>query len=139
MNDRSAPKGAPGTPAKKSTNSLAEATDQPAPLFGITVDGRETKVEMPSADGVERARRNADPWWTSCTMAAIRAEAASGRIFEPEDLRDRYGLVEPDHPSRWGAAFRQAHRAGIIRPAGAVSSRRRERAGSLTRTWVGAR
>lgn len=92
--------------------------------------------------GLESAIEHADPWWGARARAAIIAEAERtrdhGGVFCADDLRDApYGLGEPDHPARWGAAFCLAYRDGLISPAGFTISRRRERAGGVLRVWRG--
>lgn len=158
MAERSRPAGAAPGPDERSAPSVTTPADSGG-LFGVVLQrgaygnvettftpAAEPEVEtsrrrefLPCRDGVEKARRNADPWWHDGVMRALRIEAASGREFEPHDLRCRYGLAEPDSSASWGAAFREAHRAGLIEPAGAKVSSRPERAGSLTRTWRGVR
>lgn len=154
MNDRSRPKAAPG-PGDESVSMVPDPDG--GGLFDVVVqrgaDGNvettftpaaEPEVEtsrrrefLPSRDCGERARRNADPWWRDGAMRALKLEAETGRVFQPQDLRNRYALAEPNSPASWGALFREANHAQIIEPAGVTCSRRPERAGSLTRTWRG--
>jgi hypothetical protein len=88
--------------------------------------------------GRDRAEENTDDWWASTAMQAVRALAATGRVFQAYDLVETYGIAEPDHPNRWGALLTRAARHGLIVAVGAAPSRRPKTAGSLTRTWRGA-
>lgn len=88
--------------------------------------------------GRDRAERNTDDWWTAVALQAVRAMAATGRIFQCYDLVEVYAIPEPDHPNRWGALLTRAARKGLIVAVGAAPSRRPKTAGSLTRTWRGA-
>lgn len=97
------------------------------------------QAEQPDLfEGVAAAERNGDPWWFDTAMQAVRAMAATGRVFQAYDLVETYRIPEPDHPNRWGALFVRAAHAGVIVPVGAAKSRRPTTAGSLTRTWQGA-
>jgi len=93
---------------------------------------------MTSAPGVQLAIDNADEWWTSVAMRAMRWLADNGQPFECYDLTE-LGVPDPDHANRWGALFRSAHTAGLIESHGYTTSRRPGRAGGLCRTWVGRR
>lgn len=88
--------------------------------------------------GRDQSERNTDAWWASTAMAAVRAMAATGREFQAFDLVETFGLVDPDHPNRWGALLSRAAREGVIVAVGAAPSRRPATAGSLCRTWRGA-
>lgn len=94
---------------------------------------------MKSSNGVDAAIENRDPWWWSCAMSALHAEARTGREFAADTLTDEYGVDAPDHPNRWGALFRAAHAEGVIEPVGYRPSRRPSRAGGACRTWRGTR
>lgn len=87
--------------------------------------------------GTEDAREGSDPWWWSTAWSAIETEAATLREFDAYTLTEVYGIGAPDHPNRWGSLFSHAHRVGLIEHAGFAVSRRRSRAGGLTRTWRG--
>lgn len=87
--------------------------------------------------GVGQAEQNADQWWSDCAQRAIRDLASSGREFTAYDVQ-LLGVPEPDHPNRWGAAFRAACMRGVIRSAGFVRSSRPSREGGVCRLWVGA-
>jgi hypothetical protein len=87
--------------------------------------------------GARRADDNADDWWRSTALAGIEALAASGREFTADDLR-ALGVVEPDHPGRWGGLFLGCSRTGLIVPVGAQRATRGPRKGSLLRIWRGA-
>jgi hypothetical protein len=88
--------------------------------------------------GRGQAEHNADDWWLSTAMQAVRAMAATGREFQAFDLAEIYGTPEPDHANRWGALLTRAAREGVIVSVGAAPSRRPSTARSLTRTWRGA-
>jgi hypothetical protein len=89
------------------------------------------------ADGIARASENTPPDWATACRAAIELMARRGTPFQAADLI-REGLVdEPDHPARWGAAFNNAARAGVIEHAGVVPSTRATVHRSLCRQWIG--
>jgi hypothetical protein len=81
---------------------------------------------------------NADPWWSDGAFRAVVDIAKTRLPFEAYDVQVGYALPEPHHPSAWGAVFRIAYERGIIVPAGAMSSRKPSRHGSLVRLWRGA-
>jgi hypothetical protein len=87
--------------------------------------------------GRAQSERGMDSWWSSTAMQAVRAMAATGRVFQAFDLVETCGIPEPDHPNRWGALLTRAARNGVIVAVGAAPSRRPTVAGSLTRTWRG--
>lgn len=78
----------------------------------------------------------ADQWWKDCAWRAIETLAASGLPFTSHEVLD-LGVPDPDHPNRWGALFRAADAAGLIRPIGYQQSTRPSRHGSVVRVWVG--
>jgi hypothetical protein len=89
------------------------------------------------ADGMARAESGTPVDWATACDNAIREMARRGQPFQASDLV-REGLVdEPDHPARWGARFGAAARAGVIRHAGAVPSKRATVHRSLCRQWIG--
>ncbi len=88
--------------------------------------------------GRDVAERNADTWWIDTAMQAVRAMAATGRVFQCYDLVETYGVPDPDHANRWGALLTRAAREGLIVAVGAAPSSRPTTARSLTRTWRGA-
>ncbi|MDQ4032538.1 MAG: hypothetical protein M3332_09825 [Actinomycetota bacterium] len=88
--------------------------------------------------GRDQAERNADDWWMRTALHAVRAMAATGRVFQAFDLVETFGTPEPDHPNRWGALLTRAAREGVIVSVGAAPSRRPSTARSLTRIWRGA-
>ena len=110
-----------------SSSSLDGGTDNVAQQAGVDHSGR------------DRAEANADPFWMSTAQSGISTLAAGGRLFEAFDLVDRLGVVEPDSPARWGAAFACAARSGVITCVGAKPSRRPGSGGHLTRIWRGVR
>lgn len=79
---------------------------------------------------------NSDDWWRSCVEAGIRHLAATGSPFDAFDLTE-LGVPDPDHPNRWGAAFRAAATGGLIEPIGYRESRRPSRSGGVCRVWRG--
>jgi len=118
--------------------------DRPATTTPTTGNARvarpsDSAAQLPfDYSGRDQADRNADDWWRSEAMAAIKALAKTGRTFEAFDLVEDLGLAEPDHPCRWGGLFGAAARAGLIVSVGAKPSRRPTAAGHLCRTWRGA-
>jgi hypothetical protein len=94
-------------------------------------------AETAKQDGIARATANTPPDWATACRAAIELLARRGQPFQAADLI-REGLVdEPDHPARWGAAFNNAARAGVIEHAGVVASTRATVHRSLCRQWIG--
>ena len=87
--------------------------------------------------GVERALENAEPSWREQAMAALKKEAATGKVFEAYTLEVLHGVPEADHAGRWGGVFHAAAAAGIIRPIGFQKSLRPTRRGSRCLSWVG--
>lgn len=79
---------------------------------------------------------NSDDWWRSCVEAGLRHLAATGSPFDAFDLTE-LGVPDPDHPNRWGAAFRAAATGGLIEPIGYRESRRPSRSGGVCRVWRG--
>lgn len=125
MNGRSGPQGAaPETAAKRSEAIIGQL---------------ELGEEPDTPPGLQRAIDNTDDQWRSMSMQALRHMAATGRTFSAFELSDELGLVDPDHPNRWGALFRRAHTAGLIEPVGYAQSRRPGRAGGSCRLWRGVR
>lgn len=86
--------------------------------------------------GLEKAIHNRDGWWWSSAMLALEWLAQQGEPFDAYDLTE-LGVMDPDHPNRWGALFRAAHTAGAIIPVGFRESRRPSRAGGVCRVWRG--
>ncbi|MBC3191653.1 hypothetical protein H7X46_11335 [Pseudonocardia sp. C8] len=93
----------------------------------------DTTTDKPGRDTAEQGT---DAWWTDTAMRAIRRLAATGRPFTAYDVSD-LGVVDPDHPGRWGALFARASREGLITCIGAEASRRPSRASGLCRRWRG--
>src|SRR5690606_28079037 len=62
--------------------------------------------------GVAQAEAATAPDWAAACQAAIAVMAARGVVFQAADLIAEGLVDEPDHPSRWGAAFGRAARAG---------------------------
>ena len=83
-----------------------------------------------------QVRLGTDPDWRTEALAGLHQLAAKGEVFEAYDLI-RAGVPEPEHPSRWGALFNAAAKAGIITAAGAGPSARPTVRKSLTRFWRG--
>lgn len=88
--------------------------------------------------GMRRALTHTPELWRRMALRAIESMAATGRDFQAYDLVTELGLPEPDHHCRWGPAFADARRRGLIVRAGAAQSTRPETKGSLTRLWRGA-
>lgn len=98
---------------------------------GVPATGRDDgQMTLSAPDGT-------DTWWWSCARTALLTEARSGRVFAADDLQEQYGLLDPDHPSRWGALFRTAVTEGLIAHVDYRRSRRPSRAGGVLRTWRG--
>jgi hypothetical protein len=94
-------------------------------------------AETAKQDGIARATANTPPDWATACRGAIELMARRGQPFQAADLI-REGLVdEPDHPARWGAAFNNAARAGVIEEAGYVRSKRATVHGSICKQWTG--
>lgn len=94
-------------------------------------------AETAKQDGIACATANTPPDWATACRAAIELLARRGQPFQAADLI-REGLVdEPDHPARWGAAFNNAARAGVIEEAGYVRSKRATVHGSICKQWTG--
>lgn len=79
-----------------------------------------------------------DSYWSDGAAAAIRRLAASGVVFDAQDVREAV-TGEPAHPAIPGTVFRAAHQAGLIVPVGWTNSRRRSVHGSAIRLWRGTR
>ncbi len=86
-------------------------------------------------EGVARANGNADAWWRSCADAAISHLAALGRPFTADDVQAL--IPAADHPSRMGARFHVAVRAGVIHPIGYALSTRPSRHRGVQRLYRG--
>ncbi|GAA1234573.1 hypothetical protein [Pseudonocardia alaniniphila] len=60
------------------------------PLFGDAIpSGR--------IDGSDIAEQNTDPGWFEGTLSAIAEMARTGERFQAADVKERFGLEEPDH------------------------------------------
>jgi hypothetical protein len=90
-------------------------------------------------DGMARAAANTPVDWATACDAAIREMAHRGQPFQAADLIAEGLVDEPPHHAMWGARFGAAARAGIIRQAGAVPSKRATVHRSLCRQWIGVR
>lgn len=73
--------------------------------------------------------------WSADAMDALVKVAAEGKPFDAFSLTEKAELRDPPHPAMWGALFRQAHEAFLIRPVGYHQSRRPGRAGGACRVW----
>jgi hypothetical protein len=93
--------------------------------------------EAAKAAGMAQAEAATAPDWADACQAAIREMARRGHPFQAADLVAEGLIDEPDHPSRWGAAFGHAARAGVIVCCGAAPSKRSTVRSSLCRTWKG--
>lgn len=94
-------------------------------------------AEAAKADGIARAAANTSPDWATACRAAIELMARRGIPFQAADLIAEGLVDEPDHPARWGAAFNNAARAGVIEAAGYVRSKRATVHGSICKQWTG--
>ncbi|MET8113738.1 hypothetical protein [Streptomyces prasinus] len=94
-------------------------------------------AETAKADGIARAAANTTPEWGTACRAAIELMARRGIPFQAADLITEGLVDEPDHPARWGAAFNNAARAGVIEEAGYVRSKRATVHGSICKQWTG--
>ncbi|MEU2316599.1 hypothetical protein ACFY7X_13560 [Streptomyces althioticus] len=94
-------------------------------------------AEAAKADGIARATANTQPDWATACRAAIELMARRGIPFQAADLIAEGLIDEPDHPARWGAAFNNAARAGVIEEAGFVRSKRATVHGSICKQWIG--
>lgn len=111
---------------------MTDKPTTPAPVLPIAAAPPAGPVR-----GREVAEANADADWWTAAMAGVVVLAARGNPFQCHDLVRELGIGEPDGPSRWGALFSHAHRAGLIVPVGAVRSTRRSVSSSLTMLWTG--
>lgn len=89
----------------------------------------------PDVDALlERTLDNATPDWRTRAEQAIAQLAATEPWFTATNVRELVG--EPDNPNRWGALFRNASRAGVIRGTGYLASGRKSRHQAPVRVWV---
>jgi hypothetical protein len=86
--------------------------------------------------GVEQATENADAWWWSCAMTALKHLASLGTDFTAYDITE-HGVPDPDNANRWGALFNAARKAEIVHAVGYQQSRRPGRSGGACRVWRG--
>jgi hypothetical protein len=86
--------------------------------------------------GADRAANSVHTSWRLAAEAAIGRLAATGRVFDAEDVRDRVG-GPPGHHNALGGVFIAAARRGQIRPVGYRASGRREAHRRPIREWVG--
>jgi hypothetical protein len=93
--------------------------------------------EAAKTDGIARAAANTPPDWATACRSAIELMAKRGIPFQAADLIAEGLIDEPDSPARWGAAFNNAARAGVIEHAGVVPSTRATVHRSLCRQWIG--
>ena len=94
-------------------------------------------AETAKVDGIARATANTPPDWATACRGAIELMARRGQPFQAADLIAEGLVDEPDHPARWGAAFNNAARAGVIEEAGYVRSKRATVHGSICKQWTG--
>lgn len=94
-------------------------------------------AEAAKQDGIARATANTPPDWATACRGAIELMARRGQPFQAADLIAEGLVDEPDHSARWGAAFNNAARAGVIEHAGVVASTRATVHRSLCRQWIG--
>lgn len=86
--------------------------------------------------GVQQAEENADAWWWSTAMSAIKHLASTGIEFDAFDVTE-LGVPEPDSAARYGALFNAAAKSGVIEAVGYRRSRRPGRSGGSCRVWKG--
>lgn len=77
-----------------------------------------------------------DPWWETTALAAIETLARTGHPFTTSDLTE-LGVVDPDHPCRWGSIIAKAKTLGIIQRVGYGTSRRAGRNAGYCSIWTG--
>lgn len=81
--------------------------------------------------------------WQARAWPAMRELAAEGVEFASDQLIERVGLPDPDHPhnsvnSAVGSMFRSASAQGLIRKTGGVrNSTQPHRHGGLVQLWIG--
>lgn len=76
--------------------------------------------------------------WRAAVEHAILQLAATGQVFDSEDVR-ALGVPDAAHPHHWGQVYARMHAEGLIEPDGWRSSPRRSMRGSGVRTWRGTR
>lgn len=76
--------------------------------------------------------------WSADAMDALVKVAADGKPFDAYTLTELAELRDPPHPNMWGAVFRQANDAGLIKVVGFHQSRRPGRSGGACRIWAAA-
>ena len=96
-----------------------------------------TAGETAKQDGMARAAANTPPDWATACRAAIELMAKRGLPFQAADLIAEGLVDEPDSPARWGAAYNNAARAGVIEQAGVDASTLATVHRSLCRQWIG--
>ena len=89
-------------------------------------------IEEVPLQGRNQSEQNADSWWWSCGIQAVRALAAVGRPFTIDDVRD-LGIPEPDEACRYGSLIAACRRRGLIELAGTALGRN----GRPTMVWRG--
>ena len=90
---------------------------------------------MTTAASLHTILGNADPSWESTALAAIETLAASGRSFTAADLAG-LGVVDPDHPCRWGSVMAKAKKLGLVRRIGYRPSPRPSRSAGVCAVWA---
>lgn len=106
----------------------------PTPVQGVVSPAA---GEAAKQDGIARATANTPPDWATACRAAIELMARRGVPFQAADLIAEGLVDEPDSPARWGAAFNNAARAGVIEESGFVRSKRATVHGSICKQWTG--
>ncbi|MDR3036162.1 MAG: hypothetical protein LBV78_24230 [Kitasatospora sp.] len=106
----------------------------PEPVAGV-VDP--AAGERAKAEGIALAAEHTDPDWADACRTAIAVMARRGTPFQAADLIAEGLVDEPDSTARWGAAFNAAARAGLIKEAGFVKSKRATVHGSICKQWTG--
>ena len=121
MNDRSRPKAAPETPAKKSTASITAASADAA-LFTTNEHG--ALIAADAAQG----------WKRHVVEAAVCDAAARGETFGIDDIERDCGV--PCDGNWVGGVLMRLHRSGVLKKAGYRPSTKRSRAGSIVTLWT---
>lgn len=89
-------------------------------------------------DGARVAEWATDVAWKVAADQAIVDLAATGRLFDAEDVRRIVGAPVAASPNAFGARFNAARARGVIVPVGYRTAQRPEAHGRPVRTWRGA-
>lgn len=108
------------------------------PLSAVAGTVSPAAGERAKHGGMAAAQSGTPVDWAAACDAAIYVMAGRGAPFQAADLIAEGLVDEPGHPNQWGPRFGAAARAGVIREAGAVPSKRATVHRSLCRQWIGA-